>query len=90
MVKSEICGCSVCRNYVWPRKFPFGAFIFWGQSLPSLGSQCHSSLLLCVLDLYISMFVCPPLLSQVSLFILAPAPVQCWHTVKTQEILLSE
>ena len=58
MVKSEICGFSVCRNFVWPWKFPFGAFIFLGKSLPSLDSQCHSSLLLHVLDLYISMFVC--------------------------------
>lgn len=86
MMKPEICGFFVCRDFVWAWKFPYGASIFGGKSLP-LGSQCHSSLLLYVLDLCISMSVCLPLLSGLRLHFLylLPVPVQCWDIVRPKK-----
>lgn len=92
MLKAESYGFFVCRDFVWAWTFPYGAFYIFGKPLPSLGSQCHSGLLLHVWDSCIlmsaRMFSPLPWL-QASFFAFAPVSVQCWDIIRLG-ILLSD
>lgn len=81
---SGICGFSVCRNFVWPWKFPFGLYIF-GKITPFFRfTMPFKFIVTCIRFIYFHVCVSSPLVSGFT-FILAPVPVQCWDTVRPKK-----